>query len=315
MQFKGFLAKKAKPSTPLFDLQDLQLPETISHQISEICKTPHTTKLEISQKTSPTYNSHRSFKAYLSSEERAEIIQKKIDSKIFLLKTSFDKKKLNQLKNLNEIEYDREKKNQKILEKLGKNSENFLIRSNKNLEGSMKKFDLVKQNLLIKEKELEKNIQKSLDEIDFKHRQASKRLELDLIKKKIKAKKMIKSLNSDKSMFDDAHSEGKLQQLVNKFEKLKENKKRIESTMQFKMQKRKEIEKRKKREIFKRLARHENEINKKNMDIEKKLSKNIEKIVKVKVEKMKNLAVQNELEQLSAKTRIERINSKFVKFI
>lgn len=287
----------------------------MSVQISNISKTPHTTKLEISQKSSPTYNSHRSFKTYLSSEERTENIQKKIDSKIFQLKKSFDKKKLNQLKNLNEIEFEREKKNQKILEKLEKNSENFFSRSNKHLENNMKKFDLVKQNLLIKEKELEKNIQKSLDEIDFKHKQASKRFEQDLNKKKIKAKKMLKSLNCDKSVVDDTHSEGKLQQLVNKFEKLKENKKRIESTFQFKMQKKKQIEKKKKREIIKRLARHEIEINRKNLDIEKKLSKNLEKIVKVKEEKMKNLAVQHELEQLSAKTRIERINSKFVKFI
>lgn len=232
-----------------------------------------------------------------------------------MLKTTLDRKKLNQLKNLNEIELQREIKAQKILEKLEKNSENYLSKSSKHLENNMKKFDLVKQNLILKEKELENNIQKSLEKIDLKHKLASKRLELDLISKKNKAKSMAKSAVCDKSVLEEAQSEGKLQQLLKKFEKIKENKKRIQSTLQFNIKKKKEIEKNKKKNVMRKLKRYENEIKKKNLDIEKKLEKNLDKIVMEKAEKMKNLAVQNELEQLSAKTRIERINFKFVGFI
>jgi hypothetical protein len=313
VQYRGFLAKKKNSEDDRAVSDNLQQ-EPSSSLLSPSCKTPQTLQLELSQKTSPVFLSNKSFRLSKSPEQRAEEIQKKIESKIFLLKSSFEKKKLKQLINLNHLELEREKKNKKILDRLVKHHEFSSDRTNNSFENNMKKFDSVRKNLEKQEHELEKNIKKSLDKIELKHKMAQKKLELDLISKKIKAKQMTKSVNFDKTLVEGAQSEGRLKILMEKFEKMSENKKKIRKIIEFRMQKKKDLEKIKKKKFLNIKKIHEEEEHKKNLEIEKK-SKNNEKVLKKKQEKMKAIAVQNELEHLSAQTRITRLQTKMVKYI
>ena len=285
--------------------------DPVHSSVTFTCRTPQTLKLEFSQKNSPTYNSNRSLRFSKSPEQRAEEIPKKIESKLFVLKSAFEKKKLKQLKNLNQLELQREMKNRKIIERISRHAESSADKNN-SFENNMKKFDVVRKKLEKQELDLEKNIKKSLDKIDLKHKLAQKKLELDLISKKMKAKQMTKSINFDKSIVEGVQSEGRLKVLMDKFEKMSENKKRIKSILEFRVKKKKDLEKVKKRKVFKNLKLKEQEVEKKNLDLEKKQI-HLEKALKEKIKRMKDLAVHNELEHLSAQTRIKRIHTKMVK--
>jgi hypothetical protein len=61
------------------------------------------------------------------------------------------------------------------------------------------------------------------------------------------------------------------------------------------------------------MQKNEIELKQKTENIEKKLNKNVTRYYEEKNEKVKSKAIQNELELLSAQTRISRIQSKFVR--
>lgn len=247
------------------------------------------------------------------SEDRTKKIKDSLKSKILQLKKTFELKKTKQIERLQTLEEEREEKNRKLFEKLIRIN-SFHEKVNKSYENNTFKAELryIEDE---DEQESDENIQASLANLEKKLEQAKKRSEQDMLTKVLKAKKLRKNKSIDKKEQEEEELDLKLRKLYNKVEKINEIKKIAEKKKRFRDHVNREKDEYKKKQIMSRLLINENNMKKKIKETEKRLNKNLDWVLEEKLERMKSKAVQNEIGQLSAKTRISRINTKFVNFI
>ena len=228
------------------------------------------------------------------------------------IKKNYERKKSKQMKRLNEIEKEREMLSQKVLDKIHKNNSSFIERSSKSYDNFLKKSERIKEIQEKKEQMHEEFIRNSLGRYIDKEQKIKEKIQEDMISKSLKAKSMSKNLMDDRKLLEDEKIETDFAKFLNKLKKNQEKKKQINEAIknQIFFKKNKEIQR--ENEVKKRLNYQEQMILKKSQEIEKNAYKNMEKSIHKKHEEHKNKIIQNEIELLSAKTRISRINSKYV---
>ena len=121
------------------------------------------------------------------------------------------------------------------------------------------------------------------------------------------------NLSEKKKYQENEKIEADFRNFIEKLNKNTEKKKQIEAALNYSIKIKKTKEKNRENEVKKRLDFQHKELQKKLAETGKNFGKNLEKLIKEKSAKQKNLIVQHELEALSARTRLSRINSKFVK--
>lgn len=244
------------------------------------------------------------------SEDRGKKIQDLLKTKILHLKQSFEVKKNKQLEKLVQLEGDREKKNKILIEKLNRIS-SFQEKVSKSYENPQKKSKIFKNT----EAESDEDIKKYFEKLDRKFSQAKKRSQQDIHTKVLKAQKLSRNRSICKRDLEEEENEFKLEKLIKKVERMNEIKKVVEKNKRFRVHLTKLKDENKKKDVVARIFNNQLEVRKKLKETEKKLNKNLDWVLEEKLEKMKTKAVQNEIEQLSAKTRIDRLHTKFVNLI
>ena len=260
------------------------------------------------RKTSTESVSTSKIKSLEKSENRGKKIQDLLKSKILQIKRSFELKKNKQLEKLLQIEGDREKKNKILIEKLNRIS-SLQEKVSKSCENPSKNSNIFRKS----EAESDEDIKKYFEKLDRKFYQAKKRSQQDINTKVLKAQKLSRNRSiSKRNLEEEEENESKLEKLIKKVEKMNEIKKDVEKNKRFRVHLSRLKDENRKKEVMTRILNNELEVRKKLKETEKKLNKNLDWVFEEKLEKMKTKAVQNEIEQLSAKTRIDRLHKKYV---
>ena len=210
----------------------------------------------------------------------------------------------------------REKKNQELIEKiLNRDSFHFERYSKKseNYLKNNKKKDKIKEIQEKNEKLHEEYIAKSIEKFTKREEKIKKKLKEEMFLKTEKARSMSGNLSEKKKYQENEKIEADFRNFIEKLNKNTEKKKQIEAALNYSIKLKKTKEKNRENEVKKRLDFQHKELQKKLAETGKNFGKNLEKLIKEKSAKQKNLIVQHELEALSARTRLSRINSKFVK--
>ena len=244
-------------------------------------------------------------------EDRTKKIQELLESKVLVLKKSFEQKKIKQLERLGKLEFERQKKHKKLFEKLINRNGSFSEKVSKSVEIKNKRLESSRMNVM-KDDEENQMIKNYLEKFDQKQEEARRRSENDHYSKSLKAKNLRRNMSIDKKEIEDHVVEDKLKKILDKLDKVNQQKKKIDDICKYKAQIKKDKEENKKKEVLNRITVKEQEFKKRIQKVEKKINTSNEKLLEEKIEKIRTKAVQNEIEFLSAKTRIDRINSKFV---
>ena len=278
-------------------------------------KTPKLLKTELSTDYSRQLKSPKRYKSD-NAIQREKSIQEKLKNKRNILAKNFEIKKHKQIKKFKEIESLREKKNQELIEKiLNRDSFHFERYSKKseNYLKNNKKKDKIKEIQEKNEKLHEEYIAKSIEKFTKREEKIKKKLKEEMFLKTEKARSMSGNLSEKKKYQENEKIEADFRNFIEKLNKNTEKKKQIEAALNYSIKIKKTKEKNRENEVKKRLDFQHKELQKKLAETGKNFGKNLEKLIKEKSAKQKNLIVQHELEALSARTRLSRINSKFVK--
>lgn len=272
-----------------------------------------------SLKTPKTLNNHSTQEKkhkFLSDpfEDREKKIKTYFSNKVMGIKKNLDLKKSKQLKKLRQIESEREKKNNKLLERLQKHEVSFRERSSKSYENFLKKSQKIKNLHANYEKMHEDYIQETLNRHLVQQQEIKLKIKEDLALKSEKAKSMSRNLIAEKKMTEDEKLEHDFNKFIKKLEKNKEKKHEIDQAMKFHMGLKQKREKMKEIEVKKKIAKQEKELQQKIEKYKKLTYRSMEKVIQEKNEKYREKLLRNELGSLYVQTRISRINSKNVNF-